>query len=100
MAIPVEKLQAQNAELMNKREKKRMLKIVVAYCIAFQTALFVAVIIIACTIVPENDRSDLLAKVMYYSTWMFGGELLISAFVKLLGDKLTLSDSRKSLTKS
>ncbi len=85
--------------LMGRRKTVRMLKVIVTYCIVFTSLLYVVGIVLACTIVPAGDRADLLAKVLYYATWTYGGELLMSALVKLLGDKYDTADARKGLTK-
>ena len=70
-------------QLMGKTKTIRFLKLVVFYCIAFTSLLLTTGAVVA---IIWRD-ADLFDRVVYYAAWIYGGELLASAFLKLVGDK-------------
>jgi len=77
--------------LLSRLKAVRMLKLVVWFClISLHTACF-AGIVIACTIVPDADRASMITTILTILSGVDGGELLISAGVRLWGK----SDEKK-----
>lgn len=69
--------------IMSKEKTVRFLTVIVVYCIAFTSVLHTTGVIMA---ILWKD-ADLLDRVLYYATWTYGGELLMTALIRLLGDK-------------
>lgn len=71
--------------LLTRLKAVRMLKLVVWFClISLHLACF-AGIVIACTLVPDTDRADMITTLCTILSGVDGGELLISAGVRLWG---------------
>jgi hypothetical protein len=62
-----------------------MLKHVVWFCIASVNLACAGAIVIACTIVPESGRADMIISVLTILAGFNGGELIASAGVRLWG---------------
>ena len=75
--------QSTDDQLMGKTKTIRFLKLIVFYCIAITSLLMTTGTVMA---IIWRD-ADLLDRVLYYASWIYGGELLITAVLRLIGGK-------------
>jgi hypothetical protein len=71
--------------LLSRFKAVRMLKLVVWFCLFSLHVACFAGVVIACTLVPDNDRADMITTILTILAGVDGGELLISAGVRLWG---------------
>jgi hypothetical protein len=71
--------------LLSRLKAVRMLKLVVWFCLISLHISCFAGIVIACTVVPDTDRAGMITTILTILSGVDGGELLISAGVRLWG---------------
>jgi hypothetical protein len=77
--------------LLSKLKAARMLKVVVWFCLITLNAAYIAAFLLTFTAIPDANRADLVGKILTIMATTNGGELLLSAGVRLWGK----SDEKK-----
>lgn len=63
----------------------RMLKLIVWHSMVFLDLLYISAFVAACVIVPAADSADLIKHVLTLAAGTHGGELLLTAALRLWG---------------
>ena len=71
--------------LLSRIKAIRMMKIIVWHSMIFLDLLYIGAFVAACTIVLPANRADLIKSIMMYSATTHGGELLLTAALRLWG---------------
>jgi hypothetical protein len=71
--------------LLTKLKAVRMMKIIVWHSMIFLDLLYIAAFIAACTVVLPANRGDLLKHILTISAGTHGGELMLTAALRLWG---------------
>jgi hypothetical protein len=93
-ASPVTKkparIQARTVDgLLSRIKKVRMLKLIVWHSMIFLDMLYIAAFVAACAVVQASDKADLISDIMKYAAGTHGGELLLTAALRLWGKEGT-----------
>ena len=71
--------------LMSRLKAIRMLKLIVWFCLLTLNLAYASAFILTFTAVPDADRADLVSRILTTMAATNGGELLLSAGVRLWG---------------
>jgi hypothetical protein len=71
--------------LLTKVRAIRMLKLIVWHSMIFLDLLYIGAFIAACTVIPDDGRVELISNVLTLAAGTHGGELLLSAGIRLWG---------------
>ena len=77
------------AGLLSKIKAIRMMKIIVWHSMIFLDLLYIGAFVAACTIVLPANRAELIKSIMTYAATTHGGELLLTAALRLWGKEET-----------
>jgi hypothetical protein len=71
--------------LLSKVKAIRMLKLIVWHSMIVLDLLYICAFVAACTIIPDDGRVELISTVLTLAAGTHGGELLLSAAIRLWG---------------
>ncbi len=71
--------------LLSRVKAIRMLKLIVWFCVLTINISCVAGIVLVCTVCLDADRADAIVRILTVMAGVDGGELLLSASVRLWG---------------
>lgn len=75
--------------LLSKMKAIRMLKAIVWHSMIFLDLLYISAFVAACTIVPKEDSASLITSILTFAAGTHGGELMITAAIRLWGKEDT-----------
>jgi hypothetical protein len=73
------------SRLLSKVKAVRMMKLIVWHSMIFLDALYISAFIAACTVIPGEYRVELITHILTLAAGTHGGELMLSAALKLWG---------------
>jgi len=71
--------------LLSKIKAVRMLKLIVWHSMIFLDLLYIGAFVAACTVIPAENRVELISQILTLAAGTHGGELLLTAAIRLWG---------------